>query len=78
MALQTAKLFIQDGAYVFITGRQQDKLDEAVHLIGSNVTGVQEDASITGDLDRFYETGCEGAPWTVLPACVPKDSRRWL
>jgi NAD(P)-dependent dehydrogenase (short-subunit alcohol dehydrogenase family) len=56
MALETAKLFVQEGAYVFITGRQQDKLDEAVHLIGSNVTGVQGDASITGDLDRLYET----------------------
>ena len=56
MALETAKVFVQEGAYVFITGRQQDKLDEAVHLIGSNVTGVQGDASITGDLDRLYET----------------------
>ena len=56
MALATAKLFVEEGAYVFITGRRQDKLDEAVKLIGRNVTGVQGDASNLGDLDRLYET----------------------
>ena len=35
---------------------EQDKLGEAVHVIGGNVTGVQGDASITCDLDRLYET----------------------
>jgi NAD(P)-dependent dehydrogenase (short-subunit alcohol dehydrogenase family) len=56
MALATAKLFVQEGAYVFITGRRQDKLDEAVKAIGRNVTGVQGDASDLADLDRLYET----------------------
>src|SRR5579883_3047672 len=56
MALATAKLFIEEGAYVFITGRRQDKLDEAVKAIGRNVTGVQGDASNLDDLDRLYET----------------------
>jgi NAD(P)-dependent dehydrogenase (short-subunit alcohol dehydrogenase family) len=56
MALATAKLFVEEGAYVFITGRQQDKLDEAVRLIGRNVTGVRGDAANLGDLDRLYET----------------------
>jgi NAD(P)-dependent dehydrogenase (short-subunit alcohol dehydrogenase family) len=56
MALATAKLFVEEGAYVFITGRRQDKLDEAVKLIGRNVTGVQGDASNLGDLDRLYDT----------------------
>lgn len=56
MALATAKLFVEEGAYVFITGRRQDKLDEAVKLIGRNVTGVQGDASNLADLDRLYET----------------------
>jgi len=45
MALATAKLFVKEGAYVFITGRRKDKLGEAVKLIGKNVTGVQGDAS---------------------------------
>ena len=38
MALATAKLFVEEGAYVFITGRRQEALDEAVKLIGRNVT----------------------------------------
>src|SRR5271165_5692009 len=56
MALASAKLFVQEGAYVFITGRRQDKLDEAVKAIGRNVTGVQGDASNLDDLDRLYDT----------------------
>src|SRR5271163_429964 len=56
MALATAKLFVEEGAYVFITGRRKDKLDEAVKLIGRNVTGVQGDSSNLADLDRLYET----------------------
>ena len=56
MALATAKLFVEEGAYVFITGRRQDKLDEAVKLIGKNVTGVQGDAANLADLDRLYAT----------------------
>src|SRR6266851_5087134 len=56
MALATAKLFVEEGAYVFITGRRKDKLDEAVKTIGRNVTGVQGDASRLADLDRLYET----------------------
>ncbi|WP_263375572.1 SDR family NAD(P)-dependent oxidoreductase [Granulicella aggregans] len=55
MALATAKLFVEEGAYVFITGRRQDKLDEAVKAIGRNVTGVQGDAANLADLDRLYE-----------------------
>ena len=56
MALASAKLFVQEGAYVFITGRRKDKLDEAVKAIGRNVTGVQGDASNLDDLDRLYDT----------------------
>ncbi len=56
MALAAAKLFVEEGAYVFITGRRQNKLDEAVEAIGRNVTGVQGDASNLADLDRLYKT----------------------
>jgi NAD(P)-dependent dehydrogenase (short-subunit alcohol dehydrogenase family) len=56
MALATAKLFVAEGAYVFITGRRQRQLDEAVAAIGRNVTGVQGDASDLADLDRLYAT----------------------
>jgi NAD(P)-dependent dehydrogenase (short-subunit alcohol dehydrogenase family) len=51
-----AKLFVEEGAYVFITGRRQKELDEAVRAIGSNVTGVQGDVAKLADLDRLYET----------------------
>jgi NAD(P)-dependent dehydrogenase (short-subunit alcohol dehydrogenase family) len=56
MALATAKLLVEEGAYVFITGRRKEKLDEAVKAIGRNVTGVQGDAANLADLDRLYET----------------------
>ena len=51
-----AKLFVEEGAYVFITGRRQKELDEAVKAIGHNVTGVQGDVAKLPDLDRLYET----------------------
>lgn len=51
-----AKLFVEEGAYVFITGRRQNELDEAVKAIGKSVTGVQGDVSKMADLDRLYET----------------------
>jgi NAD(P)-dependent dehydrogenase (short-subunit alcohol dehydrogenase family) len=56
MALATAKLFVAEGAYVFITGRRQKELDEAVKAIGTNVTGVRGDAANLADLDRLFET----------------------
>jgi NAD(P)-dependent dehydrogenase (short-subunit alcohol dehydrogenase family) len=56
IGLASAKLFVEEGAYVFITGRRQKELDEAVKAIGSNVTGVQGDVANLADLDRLYET----------------------
>jgi NAD(P)-dependent dehydrogenase (short-subunit alcohol dehydrogenase family) len=56
MALAGAKLFVDEGAHVFITGRRKDAVDEAVKLIGRNVTGVQADSSDLDDLDRLFET----------------------
>jgi NAD(P)-dependent dehydrogenase (short-subunit alcohol dehydrogenase family) len=55
IGLATAKLFVKEGAYVFITGRRQKELDEAVKAIGSNVSGVQGDVAQLADLDRLYE-----------------------
>jgi NAD(P)-dependent dehydrogenase (short-subunit alcohol dehydrogenase family) len=55
IGLATAKLFVKEGAYVFITGRRQKELDEAVKAIGSNVSGVQGDIAKLTDLDRLYE-----------------------
>lgn len=54
IGLATAKRFVAEGAYVFITGRRQAELDAAVNAIGKNVTGVQSDVSVLADLDRLY------------------------
>jgi len=56
MALAGARLFVDEGAYVFISGRRQEALDEAVKLIGPNVTAVQGDAADLDDLDRLFDT----------------------
>ena len=56
MALAGAKLFVDEGVHVFITGRRQEALDEAVTLIGRNVTAVRGDAADLDDLDRLYDT----------------------
>jgi len=56
IGLATAQRFVDEGAYVFITGRRQSELDVAVNQIGKNVTGVQGDVSNLADLDRLYAT----------------------
>ncbi|MEH2089991.1 glucose 1-dehydrogenase [Nostoc sp.] len=56
IGLATAQRFVQEGAYVFITGRRQNELDAAVKKIGENVTAVQADASNLADIDRLYTT----------------------
>jgi NAD(P)-dependent dehydrogenase (short-subunit alcohol dehydrogenase family) len=56
MALAGAKLFVDEGAHVFISGRHQEALDEAVEQIGRNVTGVQADSANLEDLDRLFDT----------------------
>jgi len=54
MGLATAKLFVAEGAHVYITGRRQKELDAAVAAIGTNVTAVQGDVANLADLDRLY------------------------
>src|ERR1700724_2406260 len=56
IGLASAKLFVKEGAHVFITGRRQKELDEAVNAIGTSVTAVQGDVAKLADLDRLYET----------------------
>ena len=50
----TAKRFVDEGAYVFITGRRQAELEAAVKELGDDATGVQGDVSNPADLDRLY------------------------
>ncbi|MEU6404959.1 SDR family oxidoreductase [Streptomyces sp. NPDC046985] len=55
IGLATAKRFVEEGAHVFVTGRRQEALDAAVAEIGRNVTAVQGDIAVPGDIDRLYE-----------------------
>ena len=56
IGLATAKRFVSEGAYVFISGRRQKELDLALSEIGKNVIGIQGDVSNLTDLDRLYNT----------------------
>ncbi|EOC1342602.1 glucose 1-dehydrogenase [Cronobacter dublinensis] len=55
IGLATAKAFASEGAHVFITGRRQAALDDALRQLGDNVTGVRGDMSQLADIDRLYE-----------------------
>jgi NAD(P)-dependent dehydrogenase (short-subunit alcohol dehydrogenase family) len=54
IGLATAKRFVNEGAYVFITGRREAELAAAAREIEKNVTGVQGDVSNLGDLDCLF------------------------
>ena len=56
IGLATARRYVAEGAHVFITGRRQAELDEAVRQIGKHVTGVPGDVSNLADLDRLFAT----------------------
>jgi len=55
IGLATAKRFVEEGAYVFITGRRESELAAAVQNVGWNVTSVQGDVSKLGDLERLFD-----------------------
>ena len=54
IGLATAQRFAKEGAYVYITGRRQPELDEAVKTIGTRVKAVRADASLLADLDKLF------------------------
>jgi NAD(P)-dependent dehydrogenase (short-subunit alcohol dehydrogenase family) len=54
IGLATAKQFVDEGTYVFITGRREQELDSALRKIGKNVTAIQGDVSSVSDLDRLF------------------------
>ena len=55
IGLAAAERFAAEGAHVFITGRRQEQLDEAVASIGAGVTALRSDVTVPGDLDRVFE-----------------------
>jgi NAD(P)-dependent dehydrogenase (short-subunit alcohol dehydrogenase family) len=52
IGLATARQFVEEGAYVFATGRRAAELSAAVKEIGANVAAIQGDVSKLADLDR--------------------------
>ncbi len=75
----TAKRFVDEGAFVFITGRRQKELDEAVKAIDRNVVGIRGDVSKLQDLDRLYETvKAKGKvkSWSPMPNSLPWQASR--
>ncbi len=56
IGLATAKRFVAEGAYVFITGRRQAELDAAAAEIGSNASAIRSDVANLADLDRLFDT----------------------
>src|SRR5260370_10052067 len=57
IGLATAQRFVNEGAYVFITGRRQTELDAAVSPIGHDIKAVQGDVSKLADLSKLYALG---------------------
>ncbi|QEM03751.1 SDR family NAD(P)-dependent oxidoreductase [Mucilaginibacter sp. P19] len=55
IGLASAKRFVAEGAYVYITGRRREELDKAISSIGQNATAIQGDISNLADLDKIYE-----------------------
>ncbi|GAB2604383.1 oxidoreductase [Paractinoplanes abujensis] len=67
IGLAAARRLAAEGAHVFLTGRRQDALDEAVAGIGANATGVRADVSDLDDLDRVAAAvGARGRGLDVL------------
>jgi NAD(P)-dependent dehydrogenase (short-subunit alcohol dehydrogenase family) len=55
IGLATAKLFAEEGAIVFVTGRRQAELNAAIAEIGERAIGIRGDIANLGDLDRLYD-----------------------
>lgn len=54
IGLAAAKAFAREGARVFVTGRREAELAQAVEEIAHGAVGVRADASDLGDIDRLY------------------------
>ena len=59
IGLAAARLFIEEGAFVFLTGRRQSELDDAVTELGENAVGIRADSSDLADLDRLFQSIAE-------------------
>ena len=71
IGLATAKEFVKEGAYVFITGRRESELARAAKEIGRNVTSVKGDVSNLGDLDRLSRRSSGRRANSILCSQMP-------
>ncbi len=55
IGLATAQRLAAEGAHVFVTGRRQEGVDDAVASIGDSATGVRGDITDATDLDRLAD-----------------------
>ena len=72
IGMATAQLFIAEGAHAYVTGRRQEKVDEAAKLLGVSSTGIQGDVSNMADLDRLFQTD-----WTRERQTRYRVRQRW-
>lgn len=56
MALATAELFTTEGALVYITGRRQQLLDDAVRRLGPRLRPINADAANLDDTQNVFAT----------------------
>ncbi|HKT13939.1 MAG TPA: SDR family oxidoreductase [Allosphingosinicella sp.] len=56
IGLGIVRRFVQEGAYVFATGRRKEMLDRLADEIGERGTAIQSDAADLEDLERLFET----------------------
>jgi NAD(P)-dependent dehydrogenase (short-subunit alcohol dehydrogenase family) len=71
IGLATARLFVAEGAHVYVTGRRQEKVDEAVKEVGAGITGVQG--------DRMFDGNVKGLLFTVQePRAAPEANHMGL
>lgn len=56
LALASAKLFVAEGAKVYVTGRNQDNLDQAVRDLGGKATGIRADSSKLADMEKLFQS----------------------
>src|SRR3990167_8453023 len=70
IGLATAKLFVEEGAFVYITGRRADVVEEAVKSIGSDrVKGLTPFAQVTEEnFDYLFNVNVKGVFFTIQKA----------
>ena len=80
IGLATAKRFVSEGAYVFVTGRREAELAAAIKEVGHNVTAIRGDVSNLGDLDQLSRRSGSRKPLSTSCSRTPepRNMRPWV